>query len=194
MPISHTAHVSIEEINSQCGTHGVIGDPMRTLFETWCDHELQWVLHETNAPQLWTQLGRHLSGYLATFWLTGALKGDKPGEAFFVTCDQSTMTPADITAGRLICLVGLASVKPAVFGRCRIKIQLQTPGTSPRMVLFCIVSWTMSCSLTVTCSAMTISSGIGTGRVHGIRATRQFGSPPEFDGWIFDGICRLHHV
>ncbi len=131
MPICHAEHVSTEEIDSgQRDTHAVIADPMRTLLETWCDHELQWVLHETNAPPLWTQLSRHLSGYLATFWLTGALRGDKPEQAFFVTCDRSTMTPTDITAGRLICLVGLASVKPSVFGRYRIKIQLQTPWTS----------------------------------------------------------------
>ena len=136
MPTCHASYVSIEEIESgQAGTHAVIADPMRKLLETWCDHELQWVLHETNAPPLWTQLGRHLSGYLATFWLTGALRGDKPGQAFFVTCDLSTMTPADITAGRLICIVGLASVKPSVFGLYRIKIQLQTPWTSPRNVL-----------------------------------------------------------
>ncbi len=135
MPICHAEHVSIEEIDSgQRDTHAVIADPMRTLLETWCDHELQWVLHETNAPPLWIQLGRHLRGYLATFWLTGALQGDNPGEAFFVRCDQSTMTPADITAGRLICIIGLAAVKPAVFGRYRIKIQLTTPWTSPRNV------------------------------------------------------------
>ena len=78
--------------------------------------------------------GRHLSGYLATFWLTGALRGEKPGEAFFVRYDHSTMTQAAITAGHLICVVGLASVKPAVFDRYRIKIQLKTPWTSPRIV------------------------------------------------------------
>ena len=131
MPTCHTPYVSIEAIDSgQRGTQAVLADPMRTLLETWCDHELQWVLHETNAPPLWIQLGRHLSGYLATFWLTGALRGANPGQAFFVTCDQSTMTPADITAGRLICLVGLASVKPSMFARYQIKIQLQSQWTS----------------------------------------------------------------
>ena len=50
-----------------------------------------------------------------------------PGEALFVTCDQSTMTPEDIEAGHLICVVGLASVKPAEFVRYRIDIRLKTP-------------------------------------------------------------------
>jgi phage tail sheath protein FI len=135
MPACHASHVFVEEIDSgQRPTHAVTSDPLRALLETWCDHELQWVLHETNAPPLWAQLSRHLRGYLVTFWLTGALRGEKPGEAFFVRCDQSTMTPADITAGHLICVVGLASVEPAVFGHYRIKIQLKTPWTSPRNV------------------------------------------------------------
>lgn len=42
-------------------------------------------------------------------------------------CDQSTMTPEDIAAGHLICIVELASVKPAEFGRYRINIRLKTP-------------------------------------------------------------------
>ena len=135
MPACHASDICVEAIDSdQRSPQASSSDPLIALLETWCDHELQWVLHQTNSPPLWIQLGRHLSGYLATFWLTGALRGDKPWQAFFVTCDQSTMTPADITAGRLICLVGLASVKPSVFGRYRIKIQLQTPWTSPRNV------------------------------------------------------------
>lgn len=124
----HASHVCVEEIDSgQRCTQTVTSDPLRALLETWCDHELQWVLYETNAPPLWSQLGRHLRGYLATVWLTGALRGQTPGEAFFVRCDQSTMTPEDIAAGHLICIVELASVKPAEFGRYRIDIRLKTP-------------------------------------------------------------------
>ena len=135
MPLCHASHLCVEEIESgQRLTHTTTSDPLKALLETWCDHELQWVFFEANAPPLWTQLGRHLCGYLATLWLTGALRGDKPEEAFSVRCDQSTMTPEDIAAGHLICVVGLAAVKPAMFGRYRIKIQLKTPGTSPRNV------------------------------------------------------------
>ena len=135
MPACHASQAFVEGIDSgQRSTEAVPSDPLRTLLEAWCDRELQWVLQEANAPPLWTQLVRHLSGYLATLWLTGALRGDKPEEAFFVRCDQSTMTPEEITAGHLICIVGLASVKPAVFGRYRIKIQLKIPWTAPRNV------------------------------------------------------------
>jgi hypothetical protein len=128
MPACHASHVFVEELDSgQRCTQAVTSDPLRALLETWCGHELQWVLHEINAPHLWTQLRRHLRGYLATLWLTGTLRGENPRQAFFVTCDQSTMTAEDIGAGELICVVGLASVKPAEFGLYRINIRLKTP-------------------------------------------------------------------
>ena len=133
MPAGHASYVFVERLNSaQDGTRAWASDRLRALLETWCDHELQWVLYETNAPPLWTQLGRHVRGYLATLWLTGVLRGEKPREAFFVTCDQSTMTTEDIGAGHLICEVGLASVKPAEFVLYRINIRLKSPSRSHR--------------------------------------------------------------
>ena len=49
-----------------------------------------------------------------------ALAERRPGrhdedEAFFVNCDRTTMTQDDIDNGRLICLIGMAPVKPAEF-------------------------------------------------------------------------------
>jgi phage tail sheath protein FI len=41
--------------------------------------------------------------------------GTTPDEAFFVKCDETTMTPDDIGNGRLIILIGIAPVKPAEF-------------------------------------------------------------------------------
>jgi phage tail sheath protein FI len=43
------------------------------------------------------------------------LMGTTADEAFFVKCDRTTMTQDDIDNGRLICLVGIAPVKPAEF-------------------------------------------------------------------------------
>jgi len=43
------------------------------------------------------------------------LMGTAPEEAYFVRCDRSTMTQNDIDNGRLICLIGVAPVKPAEF-------------------------------------------------------------------------------
>ena len=36
-------------------------------------------------------------------------------QAFFVRCDRSTMSQADLDAGRVVCLVGVAPIKPAEF-------------------------------------------------------------------------------
>ena len=41
--------------------------------------------------------------------------GTKPEEAFFVICDRVTMTQDDIDNGRLICVIGIAPVKPEEF-------------------------------------------------------------------------------
>ncbi len=126
--VVRATNVSVEEIDPGLrSTRAVPSEATRISLETWCDHELQWVLFETNAPPLWNQLTRHLRGYFATLWVTGALQGEKPSEAFFLKCDQSTMTPEAIRAGQLICVVGLASVKPGEFVLYRIHIRLKTP-------------------------------------------------------------------
>ena len=43
------------------------------------------------------------------------LQGQKPEEAFFVRCDRTTMTQADLDNGRLIMVIGIAPIKPAEF-------------------------------------------------------------------------------
>jgi len=84
MPACYASHVFVEEIDSgQRCTQAVTSDPLKALLETWCDHELQWVLYEANAPLLWTQLGRHVRGYLATLWRTGALRGGETRGGIF---------------------------------------------------------------------------------------------------------------
>ncbi len=54
-------------------------------------------------------------------WRSGALQGATADEAFFVKCDYTTMTQDDIDNGRLICVVGIAPVKPAEFVIFRIQ-------------------------------------------------------------------------
>jgi phage tail-like protein len=50
----------------------------------------------------------------------------KPEQAFFVRCDRKTMTQNDFDNGRLICLIGVAAVKPAEFVIFRIGRRLRT--------------------------------------------------------------------
>ncbi len=90
------------------------------FIEASVDRGLQWVVFEPNAEPLWARVRRSVSNFLTTLWRNGALEGTKPEEAFFVKCDRTTMTQTDIDQGRLICLVGVAPVKPAEFVIVRI--------------------------------------------------------------------------
>ena len=84
------------------------------------DRGLQWVVFEPNAEPLWARVRRAISNFLTVVWRNGALEGTKPEEAFFVRCDRTTMTQQDIDNGRLICVIGVAPVKPAEFVIIRI--------------------------------------------------------------------------
>ena len=117
-------HISVEHIEAGLPSSSAIEiDVTSVLLETWCAHELQWVVEERNTPLVWRQIIQHLRGYLGILWVSGALQGDKASEAFAVTCDPSTMTLEDIFHGRVICLVGVALVTPEHFTFYRIHIQ-----------------------------------------------------------------------
>ncbi|NCT84798.1 MAG: phage tail sheath family protein [Comamonadaceae bacterium] len=79
------------------------------------DRGLGWAAFEPNAPALWARLCQAANDFLYGEWRRGALLGDKPEQAFFVRCDRTTMTQADIDNGRLVALVGVALLKPAEF-------------------------------------------------------------------------------
>jgi Bacteriophage tail sheath protein len=72
------------------------------------------VVFEPNDEPLLGRVRPSISNFLLTVWRNGALEGLTP-EAFFVTCDRTTMAQDDIDNGRLICLIGIAPVKPAEF-------------------------------------------------------------------------------
>ena len=74
-----------------------------------------WVVFEPNSEVLWGRVTRTIEMFLATCWRSGALAGSTPSEAYFVECGPTTMTQDDIDNGRLICNIGIASVKPAEF-------------------------------------------------------------------------------
>jgi hypothetical protein len=75
----------------------------------------QWVVFENNSEPLWANVTRTVEDFLFNEWKSNHLMGDKPEQAYFVRCDRSTMTQNDIDNGRLICLVGVAPVRPAEF-------------------------------------------------------------------------------
>ncbi|MGB5374407.1 MAG: phage tail sheath C-terminal domain-containing protein [Polyangiales bacterium] len=79
------------------------------------DEGTQWVVFESNDENTWAQIRQATTNFLSLVWRSGALQGATAEQALFVRCGQETMTPADIDAGRLICEIGIAPVKPAEF-------------------------------------------------------------------------------
>jgi phage tail sheath protein FI len=75
----------------------------------------QWVVFEPNDDNLWARLKDTIRLFLRSQWRGGALLGRTEDEAFFITCDRTTMTQDDILNGRLICEIGIAPVRPAEF-------------------------------------------------------------------------------
>ena len=91
---------------------------VRRLFlfiEESIEEGTQWVVFEPNDHKLWARVRQTITQFLTTVWRNGALMGTKAEEAFFVKCDRTTMTQDDIDNGRLICIIGIAPVKPAEF-------------------------------------------------------------------------------
>jgi len=75
----------------------------------------QWVVFENNGQRLWDNVRRTVQDFLFNEWKSGHLMGATTEEAYFVKCDRTTMTQNDIDNGRLICLVGVAPLRPAEF-------------------------------------------------------------------------------
>ena len=79
------------------------------------DKGTQWAVFEPNGEALWANVRRTIEDFLLNEWASGALLGDKPEKAYFVKCDRSTMTQNDLDNGRLVCLIGVAPLRPAEF-------------------------------------------------------------------------------
>lgn len=79
------------------------------------DEGTQWAVFEPNDASTWAAVTRAVEDFLFGSWRSGALVGQTPDQAFFVKCDRSTMTQDDIDNGRLVCLVGVAPLRPAEF-------------------------------------------------------------------------------
>lgn len=75
----------------------------------------QWAVFEPNGPKLWTNVKSTVEDFLFNEWSNNRLLGAKPGEAYFVRCDRTTMTQNDLDNGRLVCLIGVAPLRPAEF-------------------------------------------------------------------------------
>lgn len=84
-----------------------------------------WAVFEPNDEMLWSRVEGTIRVFLTAQWRNGALAGSTADEAFFVNIGKSTMTEDDILNGRLICVIGVAPVRPAEFVIFRITQKME---------------------------------------------------------------------
>jgi phage tail sheath protein FI len=95
--------------------------PLEAEIEMRAGAVLDDLAGEPNGERLWETARRRVADeVLFPLWREGRLLGAKPEEAFFVRCDRTTMTQADLDDGRLVALVGFAPLRPAEFQIIRI--------------------------------------------------------------------------
>lgn len=76
---------------------------------------LRWVVFEPNDEPLWIAIRSSIEAFLLSLFNQGGLQGSTPSQAFQVTCDATTTTPADQALGVVNIVVAFAPLKPAEF-------------------------------------------------------------------------------
>jgi len=74
-----------------------------------------WAVFEPNAEPLWSALRLNIGAFMHDLFRQGAFQGQSPKDAYFVRCDGSTTTPADVDRGIVNIIVGFAPLRPAEF-------------------------------------------------------------------------------
>jgi hypothetical protein len=97
------------------------------LIERSLQQGLQWPAFEPNAAPLWLGVRQSTENFLHTLFKRGAFPANRPQDAYFVKCDASTMTQADIDQGNCLVEIGFAPIKPAEFVILRIGLKTQPP-------------------------------------------------------------------
>jgi phage tail sheath protein FI len=79
------------------------------------EQQTQWMVFEPNNASLRAEVRALLTGFLRSLGKLGAFQGATEAESFFVRCDDSLNTPADVDAGRIIAEIGVAPAEPIEF-------------------------------------------------------------------------------
>jgi len=96
---------------------------VRRLFLTagrWIERNMTAAVFEPNTVDLWERITRDLNMYFNDLFQKGALKGNSPGEAFYVKCNAETNPPEARDEGKIISEIGLAPNRPNEFVIVRI--------------------------------------------------------------------------
>jgi uncharacterized protein len=104
-----------------------------SFLESSIDRGMQWAVFEPNGEKLWLNARSTVQDFLYNEWRNGALAGSKPEHAFFVRCERTTMTQNDLDHGKLVMMIGVATIRPAEFIVLRIVLTTAdtTPGVNP---------------------------------------------------------------
>lgn len=100
---------------------------LRTEIEASLRAALQWTATQPNTATTWSRVRSVADDMLNAYFRAGTLKGATPAQAYFVRCDRTIMTQKDLDNGRLIVLVGIATLKPAEFVIIRIGLPAHKP-------------------------------------------------------------------
>lgn len=87
-------------------------------------------IFDSSGPALWAELRLELEALLERLRAAGALAGATPAEAYTVRCDRSTMTQADLDAGRVIATLAFNPAHPV--GRITVTLALAEAGFALR--------------------------------------------------------------
>lgn len=98
------------------------------------ERELSDAALQANGTALWNDLQIRADLFLQPLYLAGAFAGGTPGDAYFVKCDASTTTTADINAHRVNVLTGFSFLRPAEFSLETIQLAALNPYLSAPVV------------------------------------------------------------
>jgi hypothetical protein len=87
-----------------------------SLLRRSLERGLVWTVGRDNDEALWHDVRTAAAGLLDEWWRHGAFPADRPDRAYLVRCGLgATMTEADVLAGDVRVVVGVALVRPAEF-------------------------------------------------------------------------------
>lgn len=91
---------------------------VRRLFITvgrWIRRYQADICFESHTEELWARIERDVTVYLGELFRRGALKGEGPGQAFYVKCDAETNASLRREQGHLMAEIGLCARVPGEF-------------------------------------------------------------------------------
>lgn len=80
------------------------------------------LVFDINGPELWLVFVRAVTTVLLEAWRAGALKGERPEEAFRVQCDEKLNPPEEQDLGRVVCEIDVAPAAPMEFILLRVSL------------------------------------------------------------------------